>query len=165
MSLRVINAVTKSPVRKVGMGGIDVHQGPGVLRTLLGSCIGLVLHDSKNRIGGMAHIVLPGSNGNVAEPGKFADTAIPALIESIQQFGGQTRHVVAKFAGGANMFATTSANAVGELNIAMVETLLNKAAIPVIARHCGGNRGRRVEFDIETGSMSIEIVGGVIEVI
>ncbi len=165
MSLQVINAVTKPLVRKVGMGGIDVHQGPGVFRTLLGSCIGLVLHDPKNRIGGMAHIVLPASNGNAAEPGKFADTAIPALIESIQGFGGQKRRIVAKFAGGANMFATNSPNAVGDLNVTMVETLLKEAAVPVIARHCGGNRGRRVEFDIETGAMSIEIVGGVVEVI
>lgn len=165
MSLRVINTVAKPSVRKVGMGGIDVHQGPGVMRTLLGSCIGLVLHDRKNLIGGMAHIVLPASNGNTTDPGKYADTAIPALIQSIQQFGGHTRHVVAKFAGGANMFATTSTNAVGDLNVAMVETLLKDAAIPVVAQHCGGNRGRRAEFDIETGNMSIEIVGGVTEII
>lgn len=165
MSLPANTVVEKPAVVKVGMGGLDVLQGSGVLRTLLGSCIGLVLHDRRNKIAGLAHIVLPSSNGNAADPGKFADTALPALVEKIQQLGGQTRHIVAKFSGGANMFTTTSVSAVGDINVAAVESLLRDAAIPIVARHCGGKRGRRMEFDVETGAMTIETVGGVVEVL
>lgn len=163
MSMRPLNAASTIRECKVAMGGLEVLQGAGVLRTLLGSCIGLTLFDRKLRIGGLAHIVLPVSNGVAAPPGKYADTAIPHLIRTIESLGGQMRHVVAKFAGGSDMFASASANAVGELNIAMVETLLQDARITVTGRHCGGNKGRRMEFDVQTGRVTVEIVGGAIE--
>jgi chemotaxis protein CheD len=86
-------------------------------------------------------------------------------MQSILELGGQQRQIVAKFAGGADMFATASATAVGELNIAMVESLLKDARLPVIGRHCGGTRGRRMDYNVETGAVAIEIVGGVMEVI
>lgn len=154
-----INAI---PVeRKVGMGELDVLQGTGVLRTLLGSCVGLVLHDQQHRVGGLAHIVLPTSNGSESAAGKYADTAIPELIRRIEHFGGRSRNLAAKFAGGANMFATTNLNAVGEQNLAMVESLLKTAGIPVLGRHCGGQQGRRMVYDVETGRVTVEVVGGV----
>ena len=46
----------------------------------LGSCVGVVLYDRTARLGGLAHIVLPKAHGTVDHPGKYADTAIPALI-------------------------------------------------------------------------------------
>lgn len=145
---------------KVGMGELKLLQGSGVLRTLLGSCVGLALYDLRNRVGGLAHIVLPSSNGLGSPPGKFADTAIPELIRRLEQSGGRLRNLAAKFAGGANMFATTSMNAVGDQNIAMVELLLRNAGIPVLGRHCGGKQGRRMAFDVETGKVTVEVVGG-----
>lgn len=162
MSVRP-NAIAAAHERKVAMGGIEVLREEGVLRTLLGSCVGLTLYDRKARIGGMAHIVLPASNGVAAPPGKYADTAIPTLIQMMESLGGQKRYIVAKLAGGADMFASSSANAVGELNIDRVESLLQDAKIAVTGRHCGGNKGRRMDLDVRTGKVTIEIVGGAIE--
>ena len=160
MSERAPNPMSLSTERKVGMGELDVLRGVGVLRTLLGSCIGLVLHDPKNCVGGLAHIVLPESNGLSHLPGKYANTAIPELIRQIERAGGQPQRLVAKFSGGANMFATSRANAVGDLNIARVECLLNAAGIPVLGKDCGGKQGRRTSFNVETGKVIVEIVGG-----
>jgi chemotaxis protein CheD len=155
---------TAAPQReiKVGMGGLELLQGEGKLRTLLGSCIGLALYDRKHRIGGLAHIVLPASNGVDAPPGKYADTAVPHLIQSIESLGGQMQFVVAKIAGGADMFSGASSRAVGEINVERVEALLREARIAVVGRHCGGNHGRRMEFDVQSGKVTIEIVGGVV---
>ena len=146
--------------RKVEIGGIGVLRGTGELRTLLGSCIGLVLHDSKNHVGAMAHIVLPVSNGSDHLPGKYADTAVPALIRQIEAMGGVPRHLAAKLAGGANMFASNSSNTIGDQNLAMVERLLRDAGIPVTARHCGGHQGRKMVYDVATGIVVVETVGG-----
>lgn len=142
------------------MGELGVLQGTGILRTLLGSCIGLVLFDQRNRVGGLAHIVLPTSNGSDHAPGKYANTAIPELIRQIEQSGGRQRNLAAKFAGGANMFATANQNAVGDQNLAMVELLLKEAGIPVLGRHCGGKQGRRMAYDVGTGIVTVEMVGG-----
>ncbi len=147
-------------VQKVGLGEIVVLTVSGSARTLLGSCIGLVLHDNRSRVGGLAHIVLPNSNGNGSPVGKYADTAVPELIRLIEASGGLKRHLTARLAGGANMFATTGPMSIGDQNLAIVEQLLKDVSIPVRGKHCGGTHGRKLVYDVETGTVTVEVVGG-----
>ena len=147
------------PERKVSMGEIEVVRGAFVLRTLLGSCLGLILYDLKNQVGGLAHIVLPSSNGQESSPGKYADTALANLLRQIEILGGRERQLSAKLAGGSNMFATSGPSTIGDQNIAAVEQLLKMAGIPVMGRHCGGKAGRRVAFEVDTGRVTVEVVG------
>lgn len=164
-SYRVHQDGFQRPERKVGMGEIETVCGAFRLRTLLGSCIGLVLYDLRSQVGGLAHIVLPESKGQTSVPGKYADTAIPELLKQIETLNGRLNHLTAKIIGGANMFATSGPTAIGDQNIAAVEQLLKSKCIPVLGRHCGGRQGRRVAFDVDTGRVSVEIVGeAIIEV-
>ena len=145
--------------RRVGMGELDVMRGGGVLRTLLGSCIGLVLYDRQNVVGGLAHIVHPDSTGRTGPPGKYADTALSELLKLIEQKGGRQRNLTARYAGGSNMFGTNQLNQIGQLNIAAVAKLLKSAGIPVLATDCGGGKGRQLVFEIATGEVTVEILG------
>ena len=72
---------------------------PGLVR-------GVVLYDRVAKLGGLAHIVLPSARGAVDHPGKYADTAIPALIADLdRRLGGKAQsRLIAKLAGGASMF-------------------------------------------------------------
>lgn len=162
-SLRILKAAAgeprQLPERKVGMGEMDVVRGSFLLRTLLGSCIGLILYDLRNQVGGLAHVVLPNSNGQVSTPGKYADTAVSELLRQIEELGGRPRQLSAKLTGGANMFATSGPSSIGDQNLTAVEQLLKIAGIPVLARHCGGRAGRRVAFEVETGRVTVEMVG------
>ncbi len=144
---------------KIGIGELAVIQETGLLRTLLGSCIGLVLHDRQARVGGLAHIVLPSSNGDTRVPGKYADTALPELVRLIERAGGQPRNLTAKIAGGANMFSTLKMAGIGELNLITVQQLLQDVRIPVVGHHCGGQQGRRIAYDVKTGAETVEIIG------
>jgi chemotaxis protein CheD len=156
----------------VAIGRWGVGAAPSRLRTLLGSCIGIALHDRVARLGGLAHIVLPDSRGDVGNLGKFADTAIPALIADLDRIlQGRVRgRLTAKIAGGACMFQvsggpeTNSGPAptsnIGELNRAAVERILNSLRIPILARDVGGQSGRRLTFDTSTGIVSIRVPGG-----
>jgi len=58
----------------------------------LGSCIGLIIHDRERETGGMAHVMLPTSQGRSGRPGKYADTAIPFLLEKMESAGSRKRH-------------------------------------------------------------------------
>ncbi len=142
------------------MGEIAVAQS-GVLRTLLGSCVGLALYDPRWKVAGLGHIVLPASLGRTDPPGKFADTAVPAIIRQMHQFvNGERLRPHAKIAGGATMFAMRdSSNSIGVQNVLAVERLLKELGIPIIGRHCGGEQGRRMRLDASTGSVTIDIVG------
>lgn len=144
----------------VRMGEMLVGRGEEPLRTLLGSCIGLALYSRRSMIGGLAHIVLPESHGQLGPPAKYVDTAIPELIRRIELAGGQARNLNAKLAGGANMLASQAVSTIGDQNLETIQRLLRDLGIPIVAEHCGGVQGRRMTFYPGTGRVTIEVVGG-----
>ena len=138
---------------------------PSLLVTLgLGSCIGLVIYDPRNKVAGMAHIMLPDSRdaGAVPKPGKFADTAVPRLLQELSSLGALPSNLQAKIAGGAQMFAFQNNSAlvrVGDRNVEAVKKKLKELRIPILAEDTGLNFGRTVEFYPETGDFIIKAVG------
>ena len=136
-----------------------VAMNDGHLRTLLGSCIGLVLFDGNLKVGGLAHMVIPRASGPTDTPGKYVDTAIPSLLRDMQRVAGQSLDLTARIAGGANMFSTEVTRTIGIQNIEATERILAELGIPIIGRHCGGEQGRRMTLDTMTGLITIDIVG------
>jgi chemotaxis protein CheD len=99
------------------------------------------------------------NNTNVA---KFADTGIDELIRQMTALGANKNRLVAKIAGGAQMFSMRSANdnlRVGERNAAAAKQKLKELNIRLLAEDCGLNYGRTVEFYSETGDYVIKAVG------
>ena len=149
-------------LRSVSIGGWEVAEAPVRLRTLLGSCVGVVLLDREGHTGGLAHIVLPDSRGRVDSVGKYADTAVPALVEALMRLRGRTsrRKLTAKVLGGASMFREMPGSEIGRLNLEAVERILKELSIPVLARDAGGTKGRSVTLDLGSGVVQIRIPGG-----
>lgn len=144
----------------VPIGGLATARRSGSLRTFLGSCVGLALYDRRLQLAGLAHVVLPDSSGNGSPPGKYADTAVVALVAELSALAGsQTLRLTARLVGGATMFAFQSGPPVGELNVEALEKFLKQADIPIVARDCGGGHGRRMTLDIASGQITIESVG------
>jgi len=144
----------------VGMGQIAVGRAGDVLETVLGSCVGVVVMHRQRRIAALAHVVLPAACGRQGLPGKCADTAIPELLRLLTEAGAGTPGLVAKLAGGANMFGSTGGVLqIGEANIAAVQALLAQHKVLVIAKALGGNKGRRISVDCQTGLVDIDVVG------
>ncbi len=149
----------------VGMADLNVCKSPDSLTTLgLGSCVGICLHDPITKVSGMAHIMLPDSNkiknnGNIA---KFADTGIDELIACMLRIGANRQRLVAKIAGGAQMFAFSSNNEmmrVGDRNVEATKIKLRQLGIRILAEDTGLNFGRTIEFYSETGDLVIKAVG------
>lgn len=143
------------------MGEIAVARTSGVLRTLLGSCLGLALYDRRFKVAALGHIVLPSSLGRTEPAGKFADTAVPAMIRLMHELAEAERlRLSARIAGGANMFVGgASRKTIGGQNVEAVERILDELRIPIIGRHCGGEQGRKMLLDAATGIVTIDIVG------
>ena len=146
----------------VPIGRWGVVAAPKQIRTLLGSCAGVVLHDRAARLGGVAHIVLPDSRGAADHPGKFADTAIPGMIVDLEKLIGRSYkgRLTAKIVGGASMFQSGPALNIGKMNQDAVDQLLANLGIPVLARDVGGGAGRRLTLDVSTGIVTIRVPGG-----
>jgi len=149
----------------VGMADLNVTRSPGILTTLgLGSCVGITIYDSVNKIAGLAHVMLPDStqiknNSNVA---KFADSAIKKLIMDMCMMGARRDFLKAKIAGGAQMFAFDSTNEnmrIGDRNVEASRRILRMYNIPIIANHTGSNYGRTIELYAEDGRLIVKTIG------
>ncbi|MFM8633319.1 MAG: chemotaxis protein CheD [Planctomycetia bacterium] len=144
----------------LGIGEIGAGRESGQLRTFVGSCVGLALYDRRKRIASLAHIMLPDSKGAGEPVGKYADTAIPEMLKRLESLAnGEPLRLSAKMAGGAKMFAFQSGLTIGDQNVAAIEAILGRLGIPLLARECGGERGRRLSFDIATTDLTIETLG------
>lgn len=156
---------------KVGIADYKVGKVPDRLITIgLGSCIGIAILDKKNGIGGLAHIMLPCSSNfnNVSNPIKFADLAIPILIDEMVKLGANVRELKAKIAGGASMFnfADSKVNMdIGARNASAVKEALKNKRIPIISEDTGGTKGRTITFDTLTGDLHIKTVGEGIKIV
>lgn len=150
---------------KVGMADLNVCVSPDSITTLgLGSCVGIALRDPVTKIGGLAHIMLPDSTSirNNSNIPKFADTGIEELVKQVTKKGANRNRLVAKIAGGAQMFGFGSNSEmvrVGERNVQAVKKKLAQLKIPILAEDTGKNFGRTVIFYPETGDYVIRAVG------
>lgn len=150
---------------KVGMADMNVCSAPDSIITMgLGSCVGVVLWDKVTKVCGMVHVMLPDStaisqNTNKA---KFADTGVEELMNRVIGLGASKSRLVAKIAGGAQMFAVNNdvpSLRVGDRNVEAVKKKLNELGIPLIAENTGENYGRTVIFYPETGIYRIRAIG------
>jgi chemotaxis protein CheD len=132
----------------VRMGEIAVSADPAdVLVSLgLGSCIGLALVDQRRGIAGLAHIMLPEALADGGPVGKFADVAVPELVERTTALGTSRPMLKAVLVGGAQMFSLGGSGAldIGVRNDAAVREALHKERITVVAAATGGSKGRTI---------------------
>ncbi len=89
----------KTPETMVGMGQIAAGGPPQKMKAVVGSCIALSLYHPRLKRGAMAHIVLPESAGRDGLPGKFANTAIPRMLELLKELNAPAACLTAKLAG------------------------------------------------------------------
>jgi chemotaxis protein CheD len=145
----------------VKMGEIVVsgRAGGELVARGLGSCIGLALVDRFAGIAGLAHIVLPESTPTDREPGKFADLAVPELIDRVCRAGASRRRLDAVLAGGARMFELGELD-IGARNAEAVRKGLAASGLHVRAAHTGGSRGRTMRVDLSDCTITVKEAGG-----
>lgn len=145
----------------------DLRAGPAdsVLITLgLGSCVAILLHDPAAGVGGLAHVLLPSrSLSRTGEnPGRFPQTAIPALVEAMTVLGAVPGRMVARLVGGAAMFAALAPSGsmqMGDRNLIASREVLRTLAIPIVGEMVGGGVGRSVWFHVGEGRVLVRAVG------
>ena len=135
------------------------------LKTILGSCVGIILRDPERRVSGLAHIMLPARHRDDLTEGKYADTAIPALLARLLKSGGRQSSLQALLIGGAQMFPLGNVKiaSIGDQNVEASRRILGQCRIPIVFEDIGGKAGRSVMFDNATGQVSVKTlmaVGG-----
>jgi chemotaxis protein CheD len=148
----------------IGVGDMKVGKEGDLLVThALGSCLGLMVYDPLQRVGGMLHAMLPLSkiNPQKAEnnPYMFVDVGVPELFREVYSLGGQKARLVVKAAGCGQPLGKNEMFRIGERNYTVLKKLLWKNNILLESEDVGGTKSRTVHFDLLTGRTIISSGG------
>jgi len=132
-----------------------------VLKAFLGSCVGVVLIDRENRIGGLYHILLPEppAKGAVEEPEKYASTGMPLFVEAILSSGAKKENLEAFIAGGALVGQVSMTDIkldIGGQSAEVAANFLALEEIPVKQMETGGYLSSQIVLDTSTFECQIE---------
>lgn len=160
----------------VGIGEIVVSSNPIILGAIgIGSCVAVAIYDTKKNISGLAHIMLPDSRNycgktsnerNLDSFTRYADIAIPKMIEDMEKLGANKKDMHAKIAGGAHMFSDIKSDTmnIGMKNAEAAKKALSENNILIDSEDLGGNNGRSVRFEISTQKMNVKTIKEIKEI-
>jgi chemotaxis protein CheD len=138
-------------------GSIFVPEEAYLVMTVLGSCVSVCLWDSVKKIGGINHYMLPFWNGEGLASPKYGTIAIPKLLEKMIGLGAVKRNLQAKIFGGGEVFGKPNAVMnIGARNILIAQSVLEREHIPIVSADVGGKTGRKIVYDLVTGSVFVK---------
>ncbi|MBU2103105.1 MAG: chemotaxis protein CheD [Candidatus Omnitrophica bacterium] len=119
----------------------------------LGSCVAIAAHDKINKIGGLAHVMLPGKSpeSEKSENPKYAADAIALLLARMQRCGSDIADIEVNLFGGANVLGEGSIN---EEIVKSILGYLKARGIKPKNEKLGGNTYRTVSLDIDSGAIT-----------
>lgn len=154
----------------INMGEMAVGRNDAIIKTGgIGSCVVIVLYDAKNKVGGMAHAMLPlrqkkdmigrVENSIIESTGtaKYVDESVDNLVREIEEMGGEKNNLKAKLIGGARMFRILSGDkfGIGYKNLEVAKNRLQVLNIPIESEATGGTAGRLAEFNLKSGLVDV----------
>ncbi len=143
-------------VERVKIGEYLITNGKQQLAIYgLGSCVGIFLYDPEQRVGGLAHTLLPTcpQHRELKNPGKYVETAVNQMIEEMEEMGARRERMLAKIVGGAHMFQmenNSESPTVGQQNLECAQQTLESMGIEIVGMEAGGSMGR--SFFVEPGT-------------
>jgi chemotaxis protein CheD len=160
-------AEAETALREVYVQPGESHllQKPAILRTLLGSCVGITFWAPRLGLGALCHPMLPNYAANRAadssrEAGRrFVDFAIRDLARQFDALGARRGEIEVKLFGGGDvlLMATDSRRpTVGKINCEVALNVLEEEGFQIVASSLGGNCGVNIQFNTRTGEVLLQ---------
>jgi len=138
---------------------------PAIIRTILGSCVGVTFWSGRLGIGALTHSQLPRCPANgpakseLADGRRYVDFAIRELARQLDDLGARRDEVEVKLFGGADVLlvsdAASAKPSVGRLNCEAAIEVVEAEGLRVVASSLGGNSGLNIRFDTRTGAVQL----------
>ena len=144
-------------LRTVGLSdmAVSTSQDEVLVTYSLGSCLGLSLYAPSIGAAGLLHCMLPQASLDPEKarrkPGMFVDLGVQTLVDALLSLGVTRRGLVAKVAGGANVFDDRGMFRIGERNYAILRKVLWRNDILIAAEDVGGTKARTMYVSVATG--------------
>ena len=138
---------------------------PTILRTLLGSCVGIAFREPHLGLGALCHPMLPRFPVKQAltmtrsAGRRYVDYAVRDLTRQFDALGARRDEVEVKLFGGGDVLLTgndATRPTVGRLNIEVAIKVLEEEGFCIIASSLGGQRGINIYFNTWTGEVLLQ---------
>jgi chemotaxis protein CheD len=141
-------------------GEWELVRGPTVLKTVLGSCVGITFREPRLGIGAMCHPMLPhyaarpSAHPGYVTTGRYVDSVIDQLAREFDRLGARPAEFEVKLFGGADVLASSRKDAtVGKMNGITALRVLEKLGFKPVVSRLGGSSGVFIEFHTSTGEV------------
>ncbi len=144
-------------------GEFHVTSKPVILETLVGSCVCVCIYNIKTGWAAMNHFLRdrPAVDGSI-RIGEFGSTSTKHLVDKLMTIDNVPSHYKAMVFGGAAVIKTVARDSdIGSRNIEVALQVLAEARISISKSEVAGNRGRRVIFNTENGTVTWRFAGDV----
>ena len=137
-----------------------------IISTVLGSCVSVSLWDSRRRMGGINHFMLPGNPANEdtgqAQSAKYGLFAMKLLYNELLKRGAKKANLVAKVFGGGSVLQLGPSNAsrIPGSNVDFAFAYLEREKFAIVASDTGGGLPRKVFFFAKTGRVLLKRLRG-----
>ncbi len=137
-------------------GQLFVTQEAMTISTILGSCTAICLWDSRKKIGGMNHYLLPEGPADGPNRLRYGNVANAELLKEVLAVGADIKDLQAKIFGGASAYAADPLTALGARNVELAEQFLRLSCIAVVVKDVSGKYGRKLTFNTSNGVTEVK---------
>jgi chemotaxis protein CheD len=149
----------------LNIGDMVLGRAPHTISTLLGSCVAICMYEPSRQIGAMCHCALPKCRSShqcrpgCGQAGKHVECAIRVMLHHFQKQQIPREDIQVKLFGGANVLSSmglkTNSWMIGSQNEETARRIITRNRLTIRAADTGGERGRKILFDINTGKVSV----------
>lgn len=133
-------------------GALWAEPWPGLVTTILGSCVSVCLWDPSTAIGGINHFILP--QGGVSVSPRYGNHALRVLLDRMLQLGARQETLLSCVFGGSSILAPEG-KGLGSRNVAVAFEFLQGEGIAVLRQDVEGRQGRKLTFRTSDGTTVI----------
>jgi chemotaxis protein CheD len=146
----------------LGLGAVVIVDRPSIVRTILGSCVAVILHVPRLRVSAVCHAQMPeraaglcctdncpqpcGGRQSDSQDLRYVACSIRYMLNDLHRRHVIKAEIICTLIGGANVIKNMDPRwSVGERNVEMAVSVLKSKSIRVAYSDTGGEQGRVIE--------------------
>lgn len=146
-------------VKTIKPGELHVSDTPCRIKTLLGSCVSVTVHNTQRGFGGMNHYMLPETMPSRREGPRdfrFGDRSIRWMLDRMLEYDSNPEHLDVKLFGGGRVVSALSRADIGEKNIDVALEVLGEYDLEPSKRLVSQENGLKLDFNTQTNVVKVQ---------
>ncbi|WP_198149785.1 chemotaxis protein CheD [Colwellia sp. MT41] len=158
-AMRQDNRCTNLPPGEVYFSQPLKNNAPKELKTILGSCVAVIVWHAKSKTAGMCHYLLvqeaeKSKSSQVIQTYRYGEQALDYLLKRMASLHPLEEYELALY-GGSNMYPSVTYPSIGKVNVMFAKNWAKKNKLTFCQQDTLGHHGRSVTLELTTGGITV----------